>query len=479
MRGRTGKALFWTLLDVGASQGLSFLLYVILTRILTPGDYGVFALSLSVTSILNIVAFQGFGDALIQREATSEDDRSTAFWTTLALGTLLGLGLALAAPYLARAFEIEALGPVLQAMSLLCPLRALISVQTALCRRDLHVAIFALRAIGAYLVGGAIGIALALRGWGIWSLVICQIVQALFMLVVMWTTVSWVPRLRFSYASFRALAGFSRHFLAASLLISIADKIDNLVIGLVLDAPSVGHYNLALKVLQAAGLLTMAPLLPLLLPVLSRLAHDRAAFRDEYVRLVSGCLVMAMPLAAGLGILAPQLVPLAFGPQWDGAVPVLQAMCLGSAVAPLWSFTGQALSAQGQPKRFAWLASLQVLLASAAFLAASLFGIVAVGFAWTLVSIALVPLHVVTLKRVVGVSFAPLLMQALRIAAATLSMVVAMVAEAQLLGGPIWLTAATGILVYVVAIELAFLPGYLSRLLQSAWSLLRLADRPS
>ena len=229
-RHRTGKALFWTLLDVGGSQGLSFLLYVILTRILTPAEYGVFALALSITAIANIVAFQGFSDALIQRDMTEEDDRSTAFWTNLGLGALLGGAIFLTAPLFARVFDAPELGPVLQAMSSLCLLRAMISVHSALCRRGIAGAVFAVRAIGGYVAGGVVGILMALQGWGVWSLVASQIVQAVTVMIVMWVTVRWVPRLRFSYASFRELAAFSRHLIAASVLMSVADKVDTLVI---------------------------------------------------------------------------------------------------------------------------------------------------------------------------------------------------------------------------------------------------------
>ena len=341
MRHRTGKALFWTLLDVGGSQGLSFLLYVILTRILTPAEYGVFALALSITAIANIVAFQGFSDALIQRDVTEEDDRSTAFWTNLGLGALLGGAIFLTAPLFARVFDAPELGPVPQAMSSLCLLRAMISVHSALCRRELQVAVFAVRAIGGYVAGGVVGILMALQGWGVWSLVASQIVQAVTVMIVMWVTVRWVPRLRFSYASFRELAAFSRHLIAASVLMSVADKVDTLVIGLVLDATAVGYYSLAFKVLQAIGLLTMGPITPLMMPVLARLTKDLDAFRDQYVRLVTLCLVVWLPLAATLGVLAPVVVPAAFGPQWLGAVPVLQAMCLGCVTVPLCAFTGQ------------------------------------------------------------------------------------------------------------------------------------------
>lgn len=467
-RGRTMRALFWTLLDVGGSQGLAFLLYVILTRILTPGEYGVFAIALAITAMANTVLFQGFADALIQREAPDEDDRSTAFWTNMALGTALAVLLVLSGPAFARVYGNAALSPVLQAMAALCVLRALVSVHSALCRREMRMAIFAMRAIGGYVIGGLSGIALAMAGWGVWALVACQIIQALVILAVMWATIRWTPRLRFSRASLRDLARFSSPFMVAGILTAMADKVDNLVIGVMLDVEAVGHYNLALKMLQALGFVAMSPLALLMMPVLARFAQDRAAFRDEYVRLVTASLAIWLPMAVGLGFLAPALVPLAFGPQWAAAVPVLQAMSLGCFTVPLWSFTGQALSSLDRPGAYAWLAGGQLALAALAYAAASPFGIVAVGFAWAAVSALLVPVHLHVLEEVVGQSFMPLLGNALRLAAAGLGMAGAMLAGQALSGGSLWLTALAGCLAYLALLEVALLPRYVSGGVRSA-----------
>jgi PST family polysaccharide transporter len=467
-RHRTGRALAWTLLDVAGSQGLSFLLYVVLTRLVVPAEYGIFAIALAITAAANIVLAQGLGEALIQREAPDEDDRSTAFWFNLLLGATLTAALLLAAPLLARAFGEPLLGPVLMAMAPLCLLRALVSVHAALCRREMRMAVFALRAIGGYVVGGGVGILLAMRGHGVWALVACQIVQALVILAVMWVTIRWRPRLRLAPAALRRMGGFGGRVAVASLLAAAADKVDVLIIGLVLDAASVAYYALALKVLQAIGLVTMAPLNLLLMPVLARLAADRAAFREEYVRLVTACLAAWLPAVAWLGVLAPVLVPAAFGERWATAAPVLQAMSLGCATVPLWALTGQALGALGRPGAWLRLAALQLGLAALGYLAAAPFGIEAVGFAWAGVSALLVPIHLATLRRETGERFGALLGNALGLAGAGLGMVLAM-AIAEGLGGP-WAAALIGPLVYLALLEFVLLPGYVTGSLRFARS---------
>ncbi|MDJ0390003.1 lipopolysaccharide biosynthesis protein [Roseomonas sp. E05] len=461
------RALFWTLLDVGGSQGLSFLLYVVLTRILTPEDYGIFALSLSVVAVTNIILFQGFADALIQREHPDEDDCSTVFWINFAIGLGLGLLLLAAAGPLAELYGAPLLRPVLQVMSVLCPLRALVSVHSALCRREMRMSIFAMRAIGAYLIGGAAGVALALQGWGVWALVACQLVQAATILVVMWSTIRWVPRLRFSGLAFHRLAGFGRQLMLASVLGSAADKVDNLIIGLVLGPAAVGYYSLAMKVFQAVGLVTIQPLNLLVMPILARLAHHKATFSAEYVRLVTACLAVWLPAVAGLGVLAPVVLPLAFGPQWADAVPVLQAICVSCASMPFWALSGQALSALGRPDLYIRLAAAQLVLAALAFAAAAPFGIVAVGFAWAAVSALLVPLNLATMVRATGVRPHGLQRSALRLLLCAAGMAAVMLLLFRLVPHQPWLAAITAPFTYLALLAL-LLPGYPRSLLRSA-----------
>jgi PST family polysaccharide transporter len=470
---RTGRALAWTLLDVAGSQGLSFLLYVVLARMVTPSDYGVFAIALAITTAANIVLFQGLGEALIQREQLDEDDRSTAFWANLLLGMVLTGALLLLAPLLARAYSEPLLGDVVQALAPICLLRALVSVHSALCRRDMRMAVFTLRAIGGYIIGGAVGILLALRGHGVWALVACQIVQALVILVVMWITIRWRPRLRVAPHALQRIGGFGGRVMIAGLLAAAADKVDTLVIGLVLDAGSVAYYALALRVLQAVGLITLAPLHLLLVPVLARLAADRIAFRDEYARIVTACLAVWLPAAAWIGFLAPVLMPAAFGPQWAPAVPVLQAMSLAGATIPLWALSGEALASLGQPGTWLRLAGLQLALAAVAYVAASPFGIIAVGFAWAGVSALLVPIHLRALQRATGLGFGVLVSNAVQIALAGLGMVLAMVV-AERLGGS-WVAALAGPLTYLALLEFAVLPGYVTGSLRFARSALSCA----
>jgi len=475
LKDRTAKAVLWMMVDVGGSQGLSFVIYAVLTRILGPGEYGIFSLSLAITAVANVVLLEGFSDALIQRERVTEDDLSTAFWTNLALGVAIAAALCLLSPWIASAFGTPELSPVVRGMAALCVLRALVSVHSALCRRELMMSLFAARAISGYVLGGAVGIAAAALGWGVWSLVLLQLSQALVILVVMWTTIRWRPRLRFSTASFVDMARFTRHFIPASILNSVNDKVDNVLIGLFLDVTAVGYYALALKLIQTVGLLAMGPLQAVMMPVLARVATQREEFAQGYTRLVTASAAAWMPAAVALGVVAPKLLPLAFGPQWVGAVPVLQAMCFAGATVPLWFFTGQALGALGRPELYVVVTVVQLAIASVAFVVATQFGIVAVGWAWAGVSVACVPLHLAILGRGSGVRFGTLLSNVGRITLCGSAMAVAMLVARRAIGVSLWgmgAELAIGSVVYLGLLETVLLPGYVSSMTKLAGGLI-------
>ena len=474
-KGRTAKAVLWMLVDVGGSQGLSFVIYAVLTRILGPEAFGVFSLSLAITAVANVVLLQGFSDALIQRATVSDDDLNTAFWTNLGMGVALTGALCLAAPWMAAAFGAPELSDVIRGMAVLCVFRALVSVHSALCRRELKMSLFAARAIAGYVLGGVAGIALAMNGWGVWALVAFQLAQALVILVVMWMTIDWRPRLRFSTASLRDMTRFTRHFIPASILSSITDKVDNFIIGLFLDVTAVGYYSLALKMVQAISLLSVAPLQVVMMPVLARLAGQPREFGETYTRLVTASAAAWMPTIVGLGVLAPIFLPLAFGVQWNDAVPVLQAMCLAGVTLPLWFSTGQALAALGRPDLYVLIAMGQLVIGAIAFTLGTQFGIVAVGWAWAGVSILCVPLHLAVLHRSCAIAVTALLLNAVRISACGLAMVGVMLALRHFTGDSLEASGVQlmlGVIVYLALLEWMLLPGYVSSLIKQAVGLM-------
>jgi O-antigen/teichoic acid export membrane protein len=227
--------------------------------------------------------------------------------------------------------------------------------------------VFAARTMLSYAAGGAVGIAMALHGNGVWALVGSQLAQYVVILLVMSWRSPWRPGIRASRAALRELWQFSGHFMIGNGIKLSADRISPLIVGLYVNAEAVGCYALASHILLTAIVVTNSPIERVTLPVLSRFAHDLPAFRSTYRKMVLVVNSIWMPVATGLGAIAPLLLPPLFGDRWAAAGLVLQAMCCTAPTLGLWYLSGQALAALGQPQRFTRLAVVYVTLVCVAF----------------------------------------------------------------------------------------------------------------
>ncbi len=355
---KVARATFWAALETAGAQGAAFLFFVVFARLLSPTEFGVYALGMAIVGAVNMILFQGFGDGLIQAERLDDAATSTAFWTNMLLAAGMVAGLQVIAGFAVVLFHEPLLEPVIRWLSLLCIPRALVSVHSALFRRTLDLRIFAIRTILGSVAGGLVGVGLALTGFGVWALVISQFVQSALIAAIMWRSTAWRPRLLFSVPAFRALLGFSRHFMAASVISSCIDDLGSVLVGLNMDLVAVGYYAVGLRVIRALIILAMTPLQLVMMPALRRIAHDRTRFAAAYTEMVLMASTAWLPAAAGLGLAAPLLIPPVFGAQWVGAIPVVQAMSFVALTMPFWTFSWQALSALGHPDAFARMAYL-------------------------------------------------------------------------------------------------------------------------
>jgi len=259
--------------------------------------------------------------------------------------------------------------------------------------------------------------------------------------------------------------------MAASVISSSIDDLGNILIGLGLDVTAVGYYSLALRVMRAVITLTMTPVALVMMPVLSRIANDRGQFGAAYSNMVLTTSTVWLPVVAGLGLVAPDLLPSVFGGHWNGAVPVVQAMCFAALTMPLWAFSGQALSALGRPDAFARIAFWQLGFYCIVLPVASQFGIVAVGWAWSALSAAMVPIALISLRQLSGLDVAALLRKTAKLALCGGALVATVLLVRIGLPARLWSTAAeaaAGAAVYAAVLNLFVIPGHLTHIVSLA-----------
>jgi polysaccharide transporter, PST family len=467
-RERSAHATLWALADLGGGQVASFLIFLVLARVIGPAQYGIFAIAMSLYFLLTIIQYYGFADAIVQRPKIDVGFLDTVFWCDLILASSLVAFAQLCAPLAAGVFGDPELDPMIRVLSLLSLLQAMVTVPTALFRRALQMKVLAVRTLVSYAAGGCVGIILALRGYGVWALVDSQVAQYIAIICIMFWRSTWRPGLRARVNDLRELVSFAGHFMFAYGVKLATDRTSQLFVGLFASATEVGYYALASRILLTMITLTINPFERVGLPVLSRHADNLPMFRTTYRKMILVVNSIWTPSAVAFGISAPILIPVLFGSRWTPAASVLQAMSFMSPTLGLWFLSGQALAALGQTHRFTHLSLCYVALAFVAFPVSSYFGIVPAGAAWAVLSVLMVPLHLRTLNRVCGLPLRAILSDWSRV---TLSAVVMLAITLAVLGQlrpgiPALVVAlATGSLAYVLLLELVLLPGYVGRMI--------------
>jgi len=340
-------AAWWTGAQNAADEALRLVIFLLLARLLSPHIYGLMALVGVYLAVVKLCVDQGFSRALIQREDLRPEHLDTAFWSQMAIALSLCAFGVVAATQIAAALRQPELAPVLRAMALLTPLQALNTVQLARFERDFQARRFAAATLGGSLAGGALALAMAQQGFGLWSLVAQQLGAAVINATIVWRLSSWRPRLRFSRTAFDDLFGFSRNLLGLSVLQFLAKQGDKLLVGLVLGPIALGLYATAQRLIETIVQVAVRPLSKLGLPVLSRLQSDPGGLCTAFHRLQQVTSALAFPVFAGLFALAPEIVALVLGPKWGPVAPLLSILAAMGAFHALALIDAALIVSQG------------------------------------------------------------------------------------------------------------------------------------
>lgn len=327
---RIVSGAFWSAMETWGRQGALFLTFVILAQYLGPEELGLAALAAVVPGILCIPVVQGFPDALVQRPEIEREHLDSVFWLLLAAGLGLSAGIYLAAPWVAAFFGDPQIEALVRCASPVVAIQALAAVPTAILKRRLDFRLLAARTLAGTLVSGAVGIGMAIAGFGVWSLIGMQLAKVGAEASLLLALSGWRPRLRVSLARFGELSPFALPLVLQSLWTVANEELPKVVLGAFLGPYAVGVYAFARRLLDLLVQGLLSPLTNVALPAISRLQEDPEKvdqFFDTGIRMAG---LVGFPAFVGFAAIAPEAVPLLFGAHWAGAVlPVQMLMMLG------------------------------------------------------------------------------------------------------------------------------------------------------
>jgi len=349
---KVAKGLFWKLLENGGAQGVQFVIAIILARLLTPAQYGVVGIIMIFITIANVFVQSGFSTALVQKRKADDVDFSSVCYFELAAAVVLYGVLYLAAPRIAEFYRLPVLREIVRVLAVVLFPGAVISVQTAYVSRSMEFRGLFFSTLAASLFSGAFSIFLAWRGFGVWAMVGQQISYYFALMVVLFLTVSWKPRLCFAFGRVREMFSFGWKLLCASLLDTVFNNLYGLLIGKIYNEELLGSYNRGEQFPKLIATNLSAAIQAVLLPAFSANQDDRetvCAMVSRAIRLSSFAVI---PMLMGLFAVADTLVLALLGEKWMICVPFLRIMCISYCFWPIHITNLQAINAVGRSDIF-------------------------------------------------------------------------------------------------------------------------------
>lgn len=379
LRDAAARGVLWTVTEAWGARLMSIVVFAILGRELDASAFGLMAMGVAVVEFARLLVAQGFSRNIVQRVDLDDGHLDTAFWTALVTGALLAGAAALASPLVAAGFDEPELTPVLRVLSLSLLLTSLTTTQTAILRRGFKFQSLAMRQLASVAIGGAVGVAAALTGAGVWALVAQNLTQGVVAVLVLWTVSPWRPGRRFSKDRFREMLSFGTTTLGIELVGYFARRGDDILIGVFLGTTALGFFNVAFRILTIVTEIFTSTVNAVAFPVFSRLQGDPDRIRRALHLATRTSSALAFPAFLGLTVLAPEFVTVIFGDGWGPSIEVLRILAIMGMLQSVGYFNRSVLLGLGKPT---W-----ELLKTIGFVVTKL-AAVAIGFRWGLTGVA-------------------------------------------------------------------------------------------
>jgi O-antigen/teichoic acid export membrane protein len=379
LRQQVVSGIGWKVATQVVVQATRIVVGIALARLLVPRDYGLASMALLFVGVASVFTDLSFGQALIARRTITEQDRSTAFWSTLAAGAVCAGGGVAAAPLVADFFHTHAVTHLFAVTSSLFLITSFSSTQIALLTREMRFRSLQLREMAGTVIGGVVGVALAFGGLGAWALIAQALTAEGVSLVLVWRFSSWRPRLIYSKESLRRLGSFAGKTSGARVLGYVNLNADNFLIARFLGAAPLGVYAVAYNVMFAPLARLATPIQQVLFPAFALISADPRRTGAAWLRGNRIVAAISVPAFVGLAVVAPDFVPVVLGHRWHKAIPVLQLLCIAGLSQSLQSLNHSMLQA---------LDRAGALLAFMIFSATLTVSAFAIGLHWGVVGVA-------------------------------------------------------------------------------------------
>lgn len=344
--------LIWRFLERCGSQGVTFIVSIVLARLLAPEVYGIIAIVMVFITLLQVFVNSGFGTALIQKKEADDTDFSTVFYFNIVIGAVLYSIMFLSAPLIASFYKNPELTAIFRVLCLVVVFYSVKNVQQAYVSKNMMFKKFFWSTLGGTLSGAVVGIFMAWKGYGVWSLVGQQLTNAAVDMVILWATVKWRPKLLFSFVRLKSLFAYGWKLLVSSLIDTLYSDLRTLIIGKLYSSNDLAFYNRGKQFPNFIVTNINMSIDSVLLPAMSAAQDNKETVKAMTRRAIKTSTYIMMPLMVGLAVCAEPVVSLVLTDKWLPCVPFMQIFCITLSFYPIHTANLNAIKAMGRSDLF-------------------------------------------------------------------------------------------------------------------------------
>ena len=363
LKNKTVKGVGWSFIDNLSSSGVTFLVGLVLARLLTPSEYGIMAIITIFIAVSNSIVDSGFSNALIRKVDARRVDYNTVFFFNLVVSAVLYVVLFLASPAISVFFKEPLLIEVMRVIGWVLVINALAIIPRTLFVKEVNFKTQTKVSLIASISSGVVGIGMALAGMGVWSLVGQQLSRQLLNTLFLWIYCKWRPVWEFSVQSFKELFGFGSKLLLSGLLDTVFKEIYSLVIGRCYTSAQLGQYTRAGQFNQIFSSNLTSVVQRVSYPVLSSIQNEPERLKEAYRKVIKSTMLISFACMLGLAAVAKPLIVLLIGEKWLPAVGFLQIICFSGMLYPLHAINLNILQVKGRSDLFLRLEIIKKIIA--------------------------------------------------------------------------------------------------------------------
>lgn len=363
LKDKTVRGTAWSAADAFLGQGVTFLVGIVLARLLSPDEYGLIGICVIFNTVLCGIVDSGFSTALIRKKEVSNEEYNTMFLTNMVISIVLYVLLFFASPYVSVFFNRAELTSLLRVTSLVLIFNALSITQVTILTKRIDFKTKTKASLISAIVSGAIGIAMAFSGFGVWALVGQMVSKSLIYTICLWLFNKWIPRLEFSRGSFSYMWGFGWKMLVSGLLNNIWNQLYQVVVGKFYSSATLGHYTRANEYASIFSSNLTSIVERVSYPVLAEIQDEQTRMIEAYRKIIKTTMFVTLVCMFGIAAISEPMIYCLIGPQWKQAATFLPLICISMSLYPLHSINLNMLKVLGRSDIFLYLEIIKKIIA--------------------------------------------------------------------------------------------------------------------